>query len=36
MNPAATQAGLGGRLANNGPRLIIGAQEAFRGLTRLA
>ena len=36
MNPAATQVGVGGRLANNGPELIIGAQEALRGLTRLA
>jgi len=36
MNPAATQAGVGARLANDGPRLIIGAQEAFRGLNRLA
>ena len=31
MNPAATRAGVGVWLANNGPRLIIGAQEAFRG-----
>ena len=36
MNPAATQAGVGARLANDGPRLIIGAQEAFRGLNLLA
>ena len=36
MNPAGTQAGVGARPANNGPGLVIGAQEAFRGLTQLA
>ena len=36
MNPAGTQAGVGARPANNGPRLVIAAKGAFLGLTQLA
>ena len=31
VNPAATEVGVGGRLANNGPRLIIGHEEPSVG-----
>ena len=36
MIPAAAQVRVGARLAKNGSRLIIGAQRAYLGFTRLA